>query len=241
MRHQVRDRVVRNHAIRVDADVDLLVDPLQRVVQRVRLAAVRLGQHRQAAGGDIGRIGLARHVVGPVRRSVVDDDDADVLVVRHHHGADRPDDHLLFVVRGNQHGDPRLIVRRREVLSLAQPVDDGEDADDDQPPAHQHVADEEDAHHKVVEEAVEEEGDGVGARLPALARRQRRHHLGARLAHQLRYGNDLVAARSQRLDQHRQRVNRGLAVAASVVQKDDRASIPRAWSPYPLSAERRCR
>jgi hypothetical protein len=121
----------------------------------------------------------------------------------------------------------RLILGRRIVLSPAEAVDDGEDADDDQPAAHQHVADEEDAHHKVVEEAVEEEGDGVGARLPALARRQRGHHFSASLAYQLRHRNDLVAAGSQRLDQHGQRGNGCGAIPAAVVEKNDGASIPR--------------
>ena len=79
-----------------------------------------------------------------------------------------------------------------------------------------------------MEEAVEEEGDGVGARLPALAGRQRRHHLGASLANQLRYGNDLVAARFQRFDQHRQCGDSWRAVPASIVQKNDGALVPRA-------------
>ncbi len=42
---QARDRVVRDHAVGVDADIDLFVDLLQREIQRLRLAAVRLGQH----------------------------------------------------------------------------------------------------------------------------------------------------------------------------------------------------
>jgi hypothetical protein len=194
---------MRNHSIRIDSDVQLLVDSLEREVKRVRLAAVGFGQHRQPAGRDIGRVGIARHIVGLVRRSIVDNNNAYVLVVRHHHRPDRPDDHLLLVVRRNQYGDSRLIARGREVLSRAQPVDDGKDADDDQPSAHQHVADEEYAHNKVVEEAIKEERDRIRACLPALAPGQRRHHLGAGLAHQLRNRNDLVAARLQRLDQHR--------------------------------------
>ena len=62
-------------------------------------------------------------------------------------------------------------------------------------------------------------------------RRERRHDLGARLAHQLRYGNDLIAVRAQRLDQDRKRGDGGGTVASAVVQQDDGAAIPGRSSP----------
>src|SRR5882757_3617239 len=58
VRHQVGHGVVGDHSIGVDADVELLVDPVQRVVQRVGFATVGFGQHGEAAGGDVDGVGL---------------------------------------------------------------------------------------------------------------------------------------------------------------------------------------
>jgi len=149
------------------------------------------------------------------------------FVVRHHHGADGPNDNFFFVVGRNEHGDAGLIIRCGVVLSFAEAVDDGEDAYKDEARAHKHVANEEDAHDEVAEEAVEEEGDGVGAGLPALARRQGRHHLSASLADEFGDGDDLVAAVAERLNQHRKRLYGDGAVAPSIVQEDDGALVPR--------------
>ena len=66
VRDEVRDGIVRDDGVGVDADVDLLVDALERVVQRVGFASVRLGQDGEAARGDVGRVGFACDVVGVV-------------------------------------------------------------------------------------------------------------------------------------------------------------------------------
>ena len=168
MTDQVGDGIVCDHAVCIDADVDILVGPLERKVQRVRLAAVWLGEHRQPARRDVRRVGVDGSVVGIVLRAVVDHDDANILVVRHHHRANGPHDDLLFVVCGDQYRDPRRIVRAGKVLPLPETVDDGEDSNDDQPRAHQNVAHEEDSDDQVVEESPHEEGDGIDARLPQL-------------------------------------------------------------------------
>ena len=98
-----------------------------------------------------------------------------------------------------------LIVRRGEVFTLAQAVDDGEDADDDEARAHQDVADEEDADDEVVEEGDEEEGDGVDEGVPVLLPAgDGRHDLFAGLADELGDGDDLVAVGAQGLDEHGQ-------------------------------------
>src|SRR6185437_606339 len=153
-------------------------------------------------------------------------DDAQVFVRGHHDGTDGPNDDLLLVIGGDDDRDLWLIARCGIVLPLAQTVDDGTDAEDDEPGAHQHIADEEDADNNVIEEADEEKGDGVRASLPALPGRQRRHHFGACLSQQLRDRDDLVAMCPQRLDQHgKGSYGRG-AIAAAVVQQDDRAFGP---------------
>ena len=55
---QVGDGVVRDDAVGVDADVDLLAGLGEREVERVGLASVGLGQHGQPAGGDLRRVGV---------------------------------------------------------------------------------------------------------------------------------------------------------------------------------------
>ena len=57
--------------------------------------------------------------------------------------------------------------------------------------------------------------------------RQRRHHFGAGLSHQLRHWHNLIAARAQRLNQHGQRRNRRRPVSSAVMQQDHRTFVPR--------------
>ena len=227
MRDEAGDGVVRDDAVGVDADVDLLVGLFEREVERLGLAAVGLGEQGEAAGFDVGGVGVADDARGRVVGAVVDDDDAKVLVVRHHDGADGAGDDLLLVVGGDEDGDAGVVVGRCEVLALAEAVDDGEDADEDEAAGHQDVADEEEGDDEVVEEAEEEEGDGVGVGLPALLACERGHDLGAGLADELGDGDDLVAVLAQAFDEDRKSVDGGGAVASAVVEQDDGAAHPR--------------
>ena len=224
--YQLRYRIVRDYRICVDPDVDFLLHVIQPVVQRLRLAAVHLGQHQQLPVLDLLRIRLARHIERPVPRPIVDHNHAQVRIIRLQHRSDRSHDHHLLVVSRNQHRHLRLIRSARN-LPLPEPVDRREDADQDQPRAHQHVADKENIHDKIREEGEQEERHPVDAGLPAHLRRNRRHHLRRRLAHQLRYGYKFVALRPQRCDQHRQRCHRRRPVPAAIVQQDNAAPHPR--------------
>jgi hypothetical protein len=78
-----------------------------------------------------------------------------------------------------------------------------------------------------VEEAVEEEGDEVGARLPALMGGYRRHHLGAGFSNEPGYRNDLIAVIAEGFNERREGRYRYGTVASAVVQKNDGASVPR--------------
>ena len=92
--------------------IDLFVHAVERVVERGGLASVGLGKALHAAGGNLARVGCARHLGGAIRRAVVDDDDVQILVVGVQHRADGADDDRLFVVGGNEHGDARIDSRR---------------------------------------------------------------------------------------------------------------------------------
>src|SRR6266702_117274 len=221
MAHQVGYSIVGDHAIGIDADVDIFLRAIEREVERIGLAAIGLGQHGQATRRDIRWVGISRGPVRIVLRSVVDHDDSDVLVVRHHHRADRANDHFLLVVRGDQHRNPGGIIRASKVLALAETIDDGENSNDDQSRTHQDVAHEEDRDHEVIEERPYHEGNGVDSRLPQLTFVQRRHHLGTGLTHQLRDRNDRESAIAQCLDKCGESSHRHRAIASAIVQQND--------------------
>ena len=64
--NELGDGVGGDHGVGVDADIDLFVHAVERVVERGGLASVGLGEHLHAAGGDLGGVGLARHLEGAV-------------------------------------------------------------------------------------------------------------------------------------------------------------------------------
>ena len=199
--NELGDGVGGDHGVGVDADVDLLVDAIERVVERGGLAFIALGEHLHAAGGDLLRVGCRGHFGGAVGGAVVDDDDVEVLVVGVEHRADGADDDRLFVVGGDEHGDARIEAGRGLAVRLAQAVDDGEEADEDEARAHEYVADEEDHDDEVADDVERGEGDGVGDGAHALPEGERRHDLGGGLAHQRGDGNDGVAVGAQRVDE----------------------------------------
>ena len=53
VRNELGDGVGGDDGIGVDADVDLFVHAIERVVERGGLASVALGEHLHAAGGDL--------------------------------------------------------------------------------------------------------------------------------------------------------------------------------------------
>ena len=204
MGNQLGDGVGGDHGVGVDADEDLLVHALERVVERGGLAFIALGENLNAAGGDLLGVGRGGHFGGAVLRAVVDDDDVEVLVVGVEHRADGADDDRLFVVSGNENRDARVVAGRGLAMRLAQAVDDGEEADDDEARAHQNVADEEDHDDEVADDVERGEGDGIGDGAHALPEGKRRHHLRGGLAHERGDGNDGVAVGAQGVDQRSQ-------------------------------------
>ncbi len=62
MRDEAGDGVVRDDAVGVDADVDLFVGLFEREVEGLGFAAVGLGENGEAAGCDVGGVGVAGDV-----------------------------------------------------------------------------------------------------------------------------------------------------------------------------------
>ena len=224
VRQQLGDGVGGDDGVGVDADVNLLSQPVQRVVERRGLASVGLGEHLHAAGGDLGGVGLRGHLGGAVGRSVVDHDDVEILVIGVEHRADGADDDRLFVVGGDEDGNARVEARRGQGVGFAQAVDDSEDADEQQARAHQDVADKEDQDDEAADDLHAGEGDRVGQCAQKLGEGKLGHHFGGGLAHQRGDRDDGVAVGAQRVNQHRQCGHGGGAVAAPVVHKNHRPS-----------------
>jgi microsomal dipeptidase-like Zn-dependent dipeptidase len=64
VRDQAGDSIVRNDGVCINADVDVIVKVIERVVERLCLAGVGLGEDEQAAAGNIFRVGSARGLSG---------------------------------------------------------------------------------------------------------------------------------------------------------------------------------
>jgi len=142
--NELGDGIGRDYGIGIDANVDLLRDALEGVVEGGGLALIVLGEHLQAASGDIPRVSGGGHFSGAVARTVVDDNDAQVFVVGVEHGADGAHDDGFFVIGGDENGDAGIEAGLGLAVGTAQAIDDGEEADDDEARAHEHVDDEED-------------------------------------------------------------------------------------------------
>ena len=115
---ELGDGVGGDHGVGVDADVDLFVDAIERVVERGGLAFIALGEDLHAAGGDFPGVGRGGHFGGAVFGAVVDDDDAEVFVVGVEHRADGADDDRFFVVGGDENGDARVEAGRGVAVRL---------------------------------------------------------------------------------------------------------------------------
>ncbi len=131
---------------------------------------------------------------------------------------------LLFVVSGNEHRDRRL-VRRVEGRPPANAIEDGQRANQHQARAHQHIADEEDEDDEHREAREQGEAEAVDPCRPLFPARQRRHHVGPRLAQQIRNRNQLVTFGAQLIDDDGERLHGFAAVTAAVMQKNDVAAL----------------
>ena len=220
--NQLGDGVGGDHSVRVDADIELFVQLLERKVERGGFASVGLGQDADTAGGDLRAIGVARDVEGVVGRSVVDDDHVEIFVVGVEHRADGANDDLLLVVGGDEHRDAGIEIGRGSARA-AQAIDDREDAHQQQPRAHQHVADEEDQDDEMADNGQPGKCDGIRDCAQGLPEVKRGHNFRGGLAHERRDGNNGIAVSAQGVNDHRQRGHGGAAIAAAVVEQDDGA------------------
>ena len=151
--------------------IDLLVDAVERVVERGGFAFIALGEDLHVAGGDFLRVGGGGYFGSAVLRAVVDDDDAEIFVIGVEHRANGAHDDGFFVVGRDENGDARIVAGRGFVARLTQAVDDGEEAHDDEARAHEHVAQKEDHHDEVADDVDRGKGDGVGDACARAARR----------------------------------------------------------------------
>src|SRR5208282_2271193 len=171
--NELGDGVGSDDGVGVDADVDLLRDAIEGVVEGGGLAFIVLGEHLQAAGSDVLCVSGGGHFSGAVAGAVVDDDDAEVFVVGVEHGADGADDNGFFVIRGDENGDAGTKAGRGLAVRTAQAVDEGEDADDDETRAHEHVAKKENHKNKIADDIDRGKSDGVRKCAQALPESER--------------------------------------------------------------------
>ncbi len=104
-----------DHAVGVDRDHDLAAAATKAGFERGALAAIALEAQRRDEIRKAARnaLDMRPRVVGA---AVVDDEHFEpfVRIARVHDGFDRARDHLAFVVGGNDHGQRRSIVHRRQ-------------------------------------------------------------------------------------------------------------------------------
>ena len=134
--NELGDGVGSDDGIGIDADVDLLGDALEGVVEGCGLAFIGFSEHLEPAGGDLLRVGAGGHFSGAILRAIVDHDDAEILVVGVENRADRSDDDRFFVVSRNENSHARVEAGRGIATPPGEAVNDGEQAHDNESRAH---------------------------------------------------------------------------------------------------------
>ena len=111
---QLRHRVGREQRVRIETDHDLAARVREPVVQRARLAAVRLAEHAHLR---MIAVRGARDLVRVVRRSIVDDHDLELArILLRDQRLDRAQNDFLLAIRRHDHahrwreGDRRIAI-----------------------------------------------------------------------------------------------------------------------------------
>jgi len=158
--NELGDGVGSDDGIGIDADVDLLGDALEGVVEAAALPSLGLvSTWRRPA--EISWRSAGGHFSGAVAGAVVDHNDAQVFVVGVEHRANGANDNGFFVIRGNENGNARAKAGRSLAVRPPQAVDDGKDADNNKPRAHEHIANKENHKNKIANNIHRRKSDGV--------------------------------------------------------------------------------
>src|SRR5205807_119092 len=104
------------------------------------------------------------------------------------------------------------------------PLREGQRANDDEASQTEHDADEEEPVQQAPAEEQQVKRDRIGVRIETLILRHDGHRLIARQTRKLRDSDELVAARTQFVDDARECDERLRTVAAAIVQEDDFAA-----------------
>src|SRR5690348_8926496 len=189
-------------------------------IQRARLPAIRFGEDPHTR---LGAVTSARLLIRVVLRAIIDDYDLSrSAILLREQAVDGLADHLLFVVRRDDHAH-RWKVGRRDgpILMPLETLDERKRADDHEAPDAENDGDGEDPEEQPFENPEQAKPADEKKPLHTTHGIERWHGLLARQTGELRDEDEGVAPSSERIDERAERGERIGAVATAIMQQHD--------------------